>query len=101
MDAFEIGNGSAAAIDRAQDIDKHDLPVEAGKVFAEEGPDDERLIALEAAHHHGASEPRGVAIFGCQRQRKEGEKRRACKVAGQQEPARRQRRLRTARARTA
>ena len=70
--AFEIGDGGAAAIDRAQDVDKHDLAVEAGKVVIEEGSDDERFVALEAAHHHRRERAAGRAFFGRQRHREEG-----------------------------
>ena len=41
------------AVERAQRVDEHDLPVEAGEVIAEEGLHDVRLVGLEAARQHG------------------------------------------------
>jgi len=47
--ALQIGERTGAGVDGRERIDEHDLPVESGKVVAEERLHHVRLVALEAA----------------------------------------------------
>ena len=86
--ALQIDDGIAALVERPEHVDEHDLAVEAAEVVAEERPHDVRLIALEAPRHHGGERGARVARLGAERERTEGEQRRALEVARHQEAAR-------------
>ena len=83
--ALQVDDGVAALVERPEHVDEHDLPVEAAEVVAEERPHDVRLIALEAPRHHGGERRARIARLGAERQRTEGEQRRAFEIARQQE----------------
>ena len=44
----QVLDGARAVVDGAERVDQHDLPVEPGEVVAEERPDDDALVGLEA-----------------------------------------------------
>ena len=71
----------------AEHVDEHDLPVEPAEMIAEERPHDVRLIALEAARHHGGERRAPVARLVAEGERTEGEQRRAFEIARQQKAA--------------
>ena len=84
----QVGHRPRPGVERAQEIDQHHLPVDAGEVVAEERPDHLRHISVVTAGELGAQRSAPGARRG--RQRAEGERGRAFQRAGHQEPPRRQ-----------
>ncbi|MNY06081.1 hypothetical protein D3C86_1388230 [compost metagenome] len=87
---LQILHGFRPAIDGLQRVDQDDLPVEAGKMLAEEGFDNDRLISVVAPFHHGAQRALGRFLVGEARKRREGQCGRPFQIAGHQETAGRQ-----------
>ena len=87
---FEIGHRCRTGIERAQRIHQDDLPIQPGEMIAEEGPHHLGLIGLEAVFEHGI-EAAVADGFDRGRQGREGQRRRAFEIAGQEEAAGRQR----------
>ena len=73
-------------MDRAENVDEHDLAVDPGEMIAEERFDHARLVGLVAAREFAGER---AARRGPGRQRREGEGRRAREVARQEEAPRR------------
>ena len=71
-----------AFVDRAKRIDKHDLPVDAGKVVAKERFDHPCLVGLKPARAFPCKRPAWCIGRG---QRRKGQNRRTIQIAGQQE----------------
>ncbi|MPL67378.1 hypothetical protein SDC9_13069 [bioreactor metagenome] len=69
-------------MDRAEHVDQHHLPVDAGEMLAEEGLDHLVLVGLEAARHLAAKRAAGIVA---RRHRREGERGGTRHLAGQQE----------------
>ena len=72
---------------RPQHVDEHDLAIEPAEMIAKERPHDVRLIALEAPRHHGGERAARDRAPLFERQRAEGEQRRAFEIARHQEAA--------------
>ncbi len=87
---LEIAQRRRAGIQRAEQVDQHDLPVETGEMVAEERPHDMGLIGLVAPLHHRRQRARRDLDAFLERQRREGQRRRAFEIAGHQEAAGRQ-----------
>ena len=51
--ALQIRRRLRAAVERAEHVDEHDLPVEPAEVIAKERPHDMLHVAVVAARHHG------------------------------------------------
>ena len=79
-----------AGVQRGQRVDQHDLPVEPGEMIAEERPHDMRLIGLVAPLHHRRERAGCDRVAFAERNRREGQRRRALEVARHKEAAGRQ-----------
>src|SRR5690606_14691531 len=77
---FEIAHRSGPGIERAQRVDKHDLPIQPREVVAEEGADDPILVGLVTLLQH-AVETVAANIAGGQGERGKGQGRRALEVS--------------------
>ena len=86
---LEVRERRRARIQRGQRVDQHDLAVEPGEMVAEERLDDVGLVGLVAALHHRRHRARDDHV-AFDRNRREGQRRRALEVAGHQEAAGRQ-----------
>ena len=87
LGALEIGDRGAAAVQRGQQIDQHDLPVESGEMIAEERPHHMRFVRLVAPFHHREERALRKSLFSLRIERREGEGWRSFKVARHQEAA--------------
>ena len=87
---LEILDRRRAGIERRERVDQHDLPVEPGEMIAKERPRHMRLIGLVAARHHRRERAGSDRRVVAERNRREGQRRRAGEIAGHQEPAGRQ-----------
>ncbi len=85
---LEIGNSGVAGIEGGECVDKHNLPVEAGKIMDEKGLHHVGHIRVVAPRHE--REERGAARLDAwfDIEGREGEKGGARKVARHQKPAR-------------
>ncbi len=87
---LEVAHRRRAGVQRGQRVDQHDLAIEPGEMVAEERLDHVGLVGLVAALHHRRHRARGDLRALADRDRREGQRRRAFEVARHQEPARRQ-----------
>ena len=79
--AFEVGNGGLPAIQRGKNVDEHDLTVEPCEMIAEEGSHHMGLIGLVTPLHHRPQRAARKTRFVLGIERREGQRRRAGKVA--------------------
>ena len=91
---LEVAQRRRPGIQRRQRVDQHDLPVEPGEMIAEERAHHMRLVGLVAPLHHRRDRARGDRVAFAERNRREGQRRRALEIARHQEPAGRQGRQR-------
>ena len=84
---LQVGDGLAPLVHGAEHVDEHDLAIEPAEMVAKERPHDVRLIALEAPRHHGGERAARDRAPLFERQRAEGEQRRAFEIARHQEAA--------------
>ena len=83
--ALQVGDGLAAVVQGAEHVDEHDLAVEPAEMIAEERPHDVRLIALEAARHHGGERAARARALRIEGSGQKVSKRRAFEIARHQE----------------
>ena len=84
---LQVGDGLAPLVHGTEHVDEHDLAIEPAEMVAKERPHDVRLIALEAPRHHGGERAARDRAPLFERQRAEGEQRRAFEIARHQEAA--------------
>ena len=89
---LKVGNRGISRIHRAEHIDQHDLPVQLGKMIAEERLHHMRLIGLEAPLHHGAQRTARHVSTRRQIERHEGNGGGTLQLARHEHPPRRDRR---------
>ena len=87
---LEIGDRGRAGVERRKGVDQNDLPVEPGEMIAKERPHHMRLIGFVAASHHRRERAGNERRLVGERDRSEGQGRRALEIARHQEPAGRQ-----------